>query len=87
MGGLVCVDDAKARASKLLEVLEKSISKHIAEEAAQSFHKEQIQENTVLKPAVAIQHERQQEYQHKEKELEHLKHLVFQYQGQLPTLD
>ena len=33
------VDDAKARASKLLEVLEKSISKRAAEEAAQSFHK------------------------------------------------
>ncbi|KAL4367930.1 hypothetical protein GQ457_05G025600 [Hibiscus cannabinus] len=66
MGGLVCVDDSKARASKLLEVLEKSI-------LLRRQHKEQIQENTVLK--------------HKEKELEHLKHLVFQYQGQLPTLD
>ncbi|XVF74760.1 hypothetical protein PTKIN_Ptkin13bG0137200 [Pterospermum kingtungense] len=33
------MDDAKARASKLLEVLEKAISKRAAEEAAQSFHK------------------------------------------------
>ncbi|XWS46641.1 hypothetical protein CRYUN_Cryun14cG0085900 [Craigia yunnanensis] len=36
------VDDAKARAFRLLEVLEKSISNYAAEEAAQSFHKENI---------------------------------------------
>ncbi|XVE89069.1 hypothetical protein DITRI_Ditri19aG0120500 [Diplodiscus trichospermus] len=91
------VDDAKARASKLLEVLEKSLSKRAAEEAAQSFHKENImlkeqievliQENTVLKRAVAIQHERQKEYQDKNLELQHLKQLVSQYQEQLRTLE
>ncbi|KAK9025066.1 hypothetical protein V6N11_064965 [Hibiscus sabdariffa] len=36
--GALSVDDAKARAFKLLEVLKKSISRHIAEEASQSFH-------------------------------------------------
>ncbi|GMI73093.1 hypothetical protein like AT5G32440 [Hibiscus trionum] len=97
MLGASSVDDAKARTSKLLEVLEKSISKHVAEEAAQSFHKENImlkeqiqvliQENTVLKRAVAIQHERQKEYQDKNNELEHLKQLVSQYQEQLRTLE
>ncbi|MBA0626691.1 hypothetical protein Godav_004312 [Gossypium davidsonii] len=115
MMGASSVDDAKARASKLLEVLEKSISEHVAKEAAQSFHKygfrtgrwkfdarscavqenmmlkEQIQvliqENTVLKRAVAIQHERQKEYQDKNNELEHLKQLVSQYQEQLRTLE
>ncbi|XP_021298229.1 uncharacterized protein LOC110427131 [Herrania umbratica] len=91
------VDDAKARASKLLEVLEKSISRSAAEEAAQNFHKENImlkeqievliQENTVLKRAVAIQHERQKEYQDKNHELQHLKQLVSQYQEQLRTLE
>ena len=39
MMGATSVDDAKARASKLLEVLEKSISNCAAEGAAQSFHK------------------------------------------------
>ncbi|XP_022714809.1 uncharacterized protein LOC111274430 [Durio zibethinus] len=91
------VDEAKARASKLLEFLEKSISKRATEEAAQSFHKENImlkeqidvliQENTVLKRAVAIQHERQKEYQDKSHELQHLKQLVSQYQEQLRTLE
>lgn len=46
-----------------------------------------IQENTVLKRAVAIQHERQKEYQDKNNELEHLKQLVSQYQEQLRTLE
>ncbi|KAE8669819.1 putative Ubiquitin system component Cue protein [Hibiscus syriacus] len=91
------VGDAKARASKLLEVLEKSISKHVAEEAAQISHKENIllkeqiqvlvQENTVLKRAVAIQHERQKEYQDRNKELEHLKQLVPRYQEQMRSLE
>ncbi|KAL4368380.1 hypothetical protein GQ457_05G034940 [Hibiscus cannabinus] len=91
------MDDAKARASRLLAVLENSISKRAAEETAQSFHKENImlkeqiqaliQENTVLKRAVAIQHERQKEYQDKNQELQHLKQLVSQYQEQLRTLE
>ena len=46
-----------------------------------------IQENTVLKRAVAIQHERQKEYQDKNHELQHLKQLVSQYQEQLRTLE
>ncbi|KAA3485538.1 Ubiquitin system component Cue [Gossypium australe] len=97
MMGASSVDDAKARAFKLLEVLEKSISENVAKEAAQIFHKENmmlkeqiqvlIQENMVLKRAVAIQHERQKEYQDKDNELEHLKQLVSQYQDQLRTLE
>lgn len=46
-----------------------------------------IKENTVLKRAVAIQHERQKEYQDKNHELQHLKQLVSQYQEQLRTLE
>ncbi|KAE8709039.1 mitogen-activated protein kinase kinase kinase 12-like [Hibiscus syriacus] len=91
------MDDAKSRASRLLAILENSISKLAAEETAQSFHKENfllkeqiealIQENTVLKRAVAVQHERQKEYQDKNQELQHLKQLVSQYQEQLRTLE
>ncbi|XP_044495257.1 uncharacterized protein LOC123218101 [Mangifera indica] len=91
------VDDAKARASRVLEILEKSIVARMADEAAQSFQKENmmlkeqieivIRENSVLKRAVAIQHERQKEYDGKNQELQHLKQLVCQYQEQLRTLE
>ncbi|XP_017974627.1 PREDICTED: uncharacterized protein LOC18603427 [Theobroma cacao] len=91
------MDDAKARASRLLEVLQKSISRSAAEEAAQSFHKENIMlkeqievlihENTVLKRAVVIQHERQKDLDDKNHELQHLRQLVSQYQEQLRTLE
>lgn len=46
-----------------------------------------IQENTILKRAVSIQHERQKEYEERNQELEHLKQLVSQYQEQLRTLE
>ncbi|KAJ0031752.1 hypothetical protein Pint_13776 [Pistacia integerrima] len=91
------IDDARARASRALEVLEKSICARASAEAAQSFHQENkilkeqvealIQENIVLKRAVAIQHERQKEYEDRSQELQHLKQLVSQYQEQLRTLE
>ncbi|KAK6941689.1 Ubiquitin system component CUE [Dillenia turbinata] len=46
-----------------------------------------IQENSILKRAVSIQHERQREYDDKNRELQHLKQLVSQYQEQLRTLE
>jgi hypothetical protein len=46
-----------------------------------------IQENTILKRAVSIQHERQKEYEERNQELQHLKQLVSQYQEQLRTLE
>lgn len=53
--------------------------------------KEQIEvllrENTILKRAVAIQHERQKECEDKNQELQHLKQVVSQYQEQLRTLE
>lgn len=53
--------------------------------------KEQIEvlmrENTILKRAVAIQHERQKEYENVNGELHHFKQLVSQYQEQLRTLE
>lgn len=46
-----------------------------------------LQENTILKRAVAIQHERQKEFDDRNKELHQLKQLVTQYQDQLRTLE
>lgn len=46
-----------------------------------------LQENVILKRAVSIQHERQKEYEDRNKELQHLKQLVSQYQEQLRTLE
>ena len=46
-----------------------------------------IQENTILKRAVSVQHERQKEYENQSQELQHLKQLVSQYQEQLRTLE
>jgi len=46
-----------------------------------------IQENTILKRAVSIQHERQKEFEESSQELQQLKQLVSQYQDQLRTLE
>uniref|UniRef100_A0A2P2MFV3 Uncharacterized protein LOC105122637 n=1 Tax=Rhizophora mucronata TaxID=61149 RepID=A0A2P2MFV3_RHIMU len=91
------IDDARARASQALEVLEKSVCSRAGSEAAKSSHQENlmlkeqvqalIQENTILKRAVSIQHERQKEYEDRSHELQHLKQLVAQYQEQLRTLE
>lgn len=46
-----------------------------------------IRENTILKHAVTIQHERQKQYEDRNQEIQHLKQLVAQYQEQLRTLE
>lgn len=46
-----------------------------------------IRDNTLLKRAVAIQHERQKEHDDKSQEVQHLKQLVYQYQQQLSSLE
>lgn len=91
------VDDARARASRALEVYEKAIVARVGAEAAQNFHQEKmmikeqvqvlLQENTILKRAVSIQNERQKEYEDKNHELQNLKQLVSQYQEQMRTLE
>lgn len=91
------MDDARARASRALEVLEKSICARATAEVAQTFHQENnmlkeqvealIHENAVLKRAVSIQHERQKEFDDRGQELHHLKQMVSQYQEQLRTLE
>ncbi|KAM6580096.1 hypothetical protein CsatA_003870 [Cannabis sativa] len=91
------MDDAKARASRVLEVLEKSIYTRASAEVAQTIHQENVvlkeqvgvlmQENAILKRAVSIQHDRHKEFENKNQELQQLKQLVSQYQEQLRTLE
>ncbi|KAK3038053.1 hypothetical protein RJ639_032032 [Escallonia herrerae] len=91
------MDDARTRASRALEFLEKSICSRASAEAAQGLQQENvmlkeqlqalIQENTLLKRAVSIQHERQKEFEDKSQELHNLKQMVSQYQEQLRTLE
>lgn len=91
------IDDARARAARLLESLEKCISSRAGAEAAQNFQKENImlkaqievllRDNAILKKAVAIQHERQKEYDERNQELQQLKQLISQGKEQLRTLE
>ncbi|KAK6912233.1 Ubiquitin system component CUE [Dillenia turbinata] len=91
------LDDARVRATRVLESLEKTISARAGAEAAQSFQKENMmlkehlellmRENGILKRAVAIQHERHKEHEERNQELQNLKQLVSQYQEQLRTLE
>ncbi|KAI3701507.1 hypothetical protein L6452_26640 [Arctium lappa] len=90
------MDDARTRASRALELLEKSIRERVTTEARglqqenlmmKEHLQSLIQENSVLKRAVAIQHERQKEFEDKGQELHNLKQMVSQYQEQLRTLE
>lgn len=91
------IDDARARATRLLESFEKCISSRAGAEAAQNFHKENImlkaqievlrKDNSILKRAVAIQHERQKEYDERNQEVQQLKQLIAQGKEQLRTLE
>ncbi|CAM0147980.1 unnamed protein product [Urochloa decumbens] len=86
-------DDAKARASKVLEFFQS----RICAEALQNFQKENsiykeqfeavIRENAILKKAFAIQHERQKEQDERSQELQQLKQLVVQYQEKVRSLE
>ncbi|XAR50535.1 hypothetical protein NMG60_11004885 [Bertholletia excelsa] len=97
MMGATSIDDARSRATRVLESLEKSISVCAGNEAAQSYHKENamlkgqievlLRENVILKRAVAIQHERQKEYDDRNREVQHLKQLLSQCHEQLRTLE
>ncbi|KAL5212009.1 hypothetical protein ABZP36_022856 [Zizania latifolia] len=91
------IDDARARASRALEALEKSILDQVGTEAVHNLHKENVmlkeqlaiylRENAVLKKGVAIQHERQKVFDERTQEVHNLKQLVLQYQEQLKTLE
>jgi len=91
------IDDARSRAARLLESLEQSITLRAGTGAAHSYPKENVmlkeqieallRENTILKRAVAIQHERQKEYDDRNQEVQILRQMVSQYQEQLRTLE
>ncbi|KAH0705678.1 hypothetical protein KY285_012198 [Solanum tuberosum] len=91
------IDDARARATRLLESLEKCISSRAGAEAVQNFHKENImlkaqievlrKDDAILKRAVVIQHERQKEYDERSQEVQQLKQLIAQGKEQLRTLE
>ncbi|CAK8574631.1 unnamed protein product [Lathyrus sativus] len=91
------VDDARARAARMLEVLEKSISERAKAEATDSLQKENlmlkqqievlIKEKNSFKNAFRIQHERLSDYDNKNHELQQLKQLASQYQEQIRTLE
>ncbi|KAI3774991.1 hypothetical protein L1987_49558 [Smallanthus sonchifolius] len=97
MTSATSIDDARLRALRVLESLEKSITERAAGDAAETLHKENIvfkeqiqvllRENAILKRAVAIQHERQKEYDERTVEVQQLKQLLSQYQEQLRTLE
>ncbi|KAF5787130.1 putative ubiquitin system component Cue, UBA-like superfamily [Helianthus annuus] len=116
MTSATSIDDARLRAMRVLESLEKSITERAAGDAAETLHKasfssqlthpntqhthvcsenlvfkEQIEvllrENAILKRAVAIQHERQKEYDERNIEVQQLKQLLSQYQEQVRTLE
>ncbi|KAK4344384.1 hypothetical protein RND71_037478 [Anisodus tanguticus] len=90
------MNDAKTRGSRALEVFEKAICAR-ATEATCSVQQENIMlkqqlealmhENAILKRAVAIQHERQKEFEDRGHKLNQLKQPVAQYQEQLRTLE
>lgn len=91
------VDDARARAARMLEVLEKSINERASAETTDALQKEnsmlkgQIEvlskERNSFKNAFRIQHERLADYENKNQELQHLKQLASQYQEQIRTLE
>lgn len=74
-----------------------SILERVGPEVVQNLSKENVmlkeqlaiilRENAVLKRGVAIQHERQKEFDVRTQEVQNLKQLALQYQGQLKTLE
>ncbi|KAJ4763160.1 Ubiquitin system component Cue protein [Rhynchospora pubera] len=91
------MDDARSRASRALEVLEKSIISSVNAESMQNVQKENLllkeqmeavlRENLILKRAVAIQHDRQKEQEERNQEVQQLRQMVSQYQDQVRTLE
>ncbi|XP_010492235.1 PREDICTED: uncharacterized protein LOC104769667 [Camelina sativa] len=89
--------DAKTRAARALEALEKSINARTGAAALQNLQQENmmlkqqleaiVQENSLLKRAVVTQQKRQRESEDQSQELQHLRQLVTQYQEQLRTLE
>ncbi|WVZ92282.1 hypothetical protein U9M48_038360 [Paspalum notatum var. saurae] len=93
------IDDAKARASRVLEgfQFQKTVAPGVNGQALHELQKENsvvkerleavMRENNILKSGIAIQYERQKDYDEKNKELQQLKQHVAQYQEQIRNLE
>ncbi|ONK70341.1 uncharacterized protein A4U43_C05F32730 [Asparagus officinalis] len=90
------IDDARARASRVLEGLEKSIVTRACAEAAQSFQKENVmlkeqvekllQENDIWKRGFKTLHGQKEEFERCSQELQQLKQMISQRDEQLTKL-
>ncbi|KAL5710918.1 hypothetical protein ACHQM5_021426 [Ranunculus cassubicifolius] len=93
------MDDARARAARILEVFERSVVENskvpdermIMEQQELASLKENLhsllRDNQILKRAVSIQHERTLEHEGNMKDVEQLKLVINQYQEQLRNLE
>ncbi|KAK7269222.1 hypothetical protein RIF29_21940 [Crotalaria pallida] len=91
------IDDAKARAARLLQILEKSINARATSDSTNALQKENLilkehievltKEKNCFKSAFKIQHERLSDYESKNQELQQLKQSVSQYQEKIRTLE
>ncbi|CAI0392313.1 unnamed protein product [Linum tenue] len=86
MAKATSMDDAKSRAGKVLEALEKAVAQAAGKESKRRAEV-MSRENSLLKRAVAILYERQKDKKEKEAESEALKKLVAEYQEKLKTLE
>lgn len=87
------VNDARGRAARILEDFELSVTppSRAAKELEHASLKEHFQsllnDNQILKRAVAIQHERTLEQEERMKGVEQLKHVLSQYQEKVRSLE
>ncbi|XP_078444950.1 uncharacterized protein LOC144714136 isoform X1 [Wolffia australiana] len=85
--------DVRARVSKVLLGFESHIINHSTspDQMETASLKEHLQcllrDNQILKRAVGIQHERNLELEEKSKEVQHLRHVISQYQEQVRSLE
>lgn len=90
------MDDARARASRVLEGLEKSIVVRASTEAVQNFHKENVMlkeqvekllhENEIWKRGFKTLHGQKEEFDRCSQELQQMKHMMSQRDEQLKKL-
>uniref|UniRef100_A0A804LE57 G domain-containing protein n=1 Tax=Zea mays TaxID=4577 RepID=A0A804LE57_MAIZE len=81
----VVIDDKGSDDGSILQL--SSIANFIVSHCSSTLHNSPIRENAVLKRGVAIQHERQKEFDVRTQEVDSLKEMVLQYQEQLRTLE
>ncbi|KAJ7972536.1 Ubiquitin system component Cue [Quillaja saponaria] len=87
------LDDARVRAARILEAFEQSISaqtrisKQLEHASLKEYMQSLLNDNQILKRAVAIQHERCSEQEERTKGVQQLKHVLSQYQEQVRSLE